>query len=81
MTVAETPHIQIRRHSDPSTPMSYTEYDLEMERRVSKLETTVADIKTAIDAARPQLAVITVIGSLGGSIIVAVVVWLITTGK
>jgi hypothetical protein len=81
MTVAEPPHIQIRRHSDPSTPMTYSEYDLEMERRVSRLETTVDDIKKVIDAARPQLAIITILGSMGGSVVVAVVVWLITTGK
>jgi hypothetical protein len=79
--------------SDPHIPISkgngkphmsddqITQRDLVVEGRLARLETTVDEIKTVITQARPQLAVMSMLGSGIGSIVVALAVWFLTKGK
>lgn len=57
-----------------------TQRDLDVEKRLTRLETTVEDIKGVITQARPQLALISALGSGAGAIIVGVVIWWVTKG-
>lgn len=54
------------------------ERDLEVEARLSRLETTVAELKSVFDKARPQLIIINTLGSSVGGVITGLLIWYIT---
>ena len=60
------------------TELEYTSWQLELDKRVTAAETTLADLKKAFDAVRPQLAITSFLGSTSGGIIVSVVIWWMT---
>jgi hypothetical protein len=74
------PRLSIRHKSTPpEEPMSpITERDLEVESRLTALETVVSEIKLVVAQARPQIALLSLLGSGAGAVIVAVVVWYLT---
>lgn len=52
--------------------------DLQVESRLTKLETIVEEIRSVVTQARPQLALMSMLGSAAGAVIVGIVIWLIT---
>ncbi len=67
----------VRRRED----QELRERDIDVEGRLRTIESWMADFKLEWRQARPQLIIMSALGSAAGGVCVAVVIWFITRGR